>query len=174
MEHATRVGARIRARRLAAGLSAAALALRAGVTENAIRKIESGNSKEPRFSTGLRIAAALGIEANDLLEPVQSATRTPNLGIALRRIRERRSELSECGAAHVAVFGSVARGEAEASDIDIVIEPQPDKPLTLFDLSAMQQKLERILGVRVDVVTPATLRRSRAGRAALQESVRAF
>lgn len=176
VEHATGVGARIRACRLARGLSASALGVRAGVTENAIRKIESGDSKEPRFSTGLRIAAALGVDANDLLEQTAAVSRQgPELATVLRRLRQRRDELRGYGIAHAAVFGSVARGEAtQSSDVDILIEPAPDERLTLIDISTVQSMLEEALEADVDVVTAQMLRRSETGRAAEQESVRAF
>lgn len=174
MEHAT-VGARIKACRLAKGVSAVALAARAGVTENAIRKIESGDSKEPRFSTGVRIAAALGIDPAELVAFRNAPASAPNLGAALRRIRECRNTLSELGIAHVSVFGSVARGdETTSSDVDVIVEPSPKRKVTLFDLVSVQHVLERALGSRVDVVTAATLRQSRAGRAAQDEAVRAF
>lgn len=176
MEHAIGVGARIRACRLAKGLSASALAVRAGVTENAIRKIESGDSKEPRFSTGLRIAAALGVDANDLLQQTAAfSAKGPELANVIHRLRQRRDELSGYGIAHVAVFGSVARGEAtHSSDIDILIEPAPNEHLTLIDLSAVRRILEDALGASVDVVTTQMLRHSETGRIAEQESVRAF
>ena len=56
------------------------------------------------------------------------------------------------GLATVALFGSLARGEGTpASDIDLLVEF--DKPITLFDLVALEQRLETLLGVRkVDVV----------------------
>jgi predicted nucleotidyltransferase/DNA-binding Xre family transcriptional regulator len=174
MEHATRVGARIRACRLARGLSASALAVRAGVTENAIRKIESGDSKEPRFSTGVRIATALGVDPSDLVDVKRAPAGTqPDLASALRAIRKHQQGLRDLGVAHLAIFGSVARGEANASsDIDLIIEPAPNARFTLLDLAACKHQLERLLGNRVDVVTRRTLRQSHAGRAAEEEAVR--
>ena len=52
----------------------------------------------------------------------------------------------------LALFGSLARDEATAaSDVDLLVEF--DRPITLFDLVAVQQRLETLLGVaRVDVV----------------------
>lgn len=175
MEHATRIGARIRACRLAKGVSASVLAARVGVTENAIRKIESGDSKEPRFSTGVRIAAALGVSPGDLLvqEPCSGSYAT--LEPVLQQIRACRAKLTKVGVAHAAVFGSVARGGATASsDVDVIVEPAPNQRFTLFDLAASQDILEDALGVRVDVVTPSALAQSRRGRAAWREAVRAF
>lgn len=176
MEHATGVGARIRACRLARGLSASTLAVRAGVTENAIRKIESGDSKEPRFSTGVRIAAALGVEPKELVPQTRvERLGAPELGAVLQHIRAQRAQLSKRGIKHIAVFGSVARGEATPnSDVDVIIEPSPSRRFTLLDLAAAQELLENLLGRKVDAVTLTTLRRSSFGRKSEKEAVRAF
>ena len=54
------------------------------------------------------------------------------------------------------VFGSVLRGEdVEDSDLDILIDPTPET--TLFDIGAICYKLEKLLGVPVDVLTPNAL-----------------
>ena len=54
------------------------------------------------------------------------------------------------------VFGSVARGlDTVDSDLDIFVDTTPET--TLFDLGAMRYKLRRLLGVQVDVLTPAAL-----------------
>jgi len=56
------------------------------------------------------------------------------------------------GVTSLALFGSVARDEAVPdSDVDVLVEF--GRPITLFDLVATQQHLERCLGVRrVDLV----------------------
>ena len=49
-----------------------------------------------------------------------------------------------------------ARGEASAdSDLDLPVEFQGEK--TLLDLVALKNRLERILGIKVDVVTYQSL-----------------
>jgi predicted nucleotidyltransferase len=61
------------------------------------------------------------------------------------------------GARNVRVFGSVARGEADAqSDIDFLVELEPGR--TLFDLGRLQYDLEQLLRCRVDVVTERGLK----------------
>lgn len=51
------------------------------------------------------------------------------------------------------VFGSVLRGQdTDSSDLDILIDPTPET--TLFDISAIRVELRKLLGVRVDVLTP--------------------
>ncbi|WP_415162473.1 nucleotidyltransferase family protein [Ottowia sp.] len=60
------------------------------------------------------------------------------------------------------VFGSVLRGEdVEDSDLDILIDPTPET--TLFDIGAICYKLEKLLGVPVDVLTPDGLTQHHKG-----------
>jgi len=71
----------------------------------------------------------------------------------LRKLRAERQILRErYGIETLALFGSVARDEAgPESDVDVLVEF--GRPITLFDLVAVQQHLERCLGVRrVDLV----------------------
>lgn len=54
------------------------------------------------------------------------------------------------------VFGSVAAGlDGNQSDLDILVEPAPG--MTLFDLGAIRHELKQLLGVPIDVLTPASL-----------------
>jgi predicted nucleotidyltransferase len=71
----------------------------------------------------------------------------------LRKLRAERDNLRErFGVESLALFGSVARDEAGPdSDVDVLVDF--NRPITLFDLVAVQQHLERCLGVRrVDLV----------------------
>ncbi|MFN4071513.1 MAG: type VII toxin-antitoxin system MntA family adenylyltransferase antitoxin [Thermus caldifontis] len=57
------------------------------------------------------------------------------------------------------VFGSFARGEADAeSDLDLLVEFQPGKVPGL-DFLALENELSRLLGRRVDLHTPRSLSR---------------
>lgn len=57
----------------------------------------------------------------------------------------------------LALFGSVARDEATAeSDIDLLVEF--DRPVGLFELFALQNELEALLGRPVDVGTVQSLK----------------
>ncbi len=73
-----------------------------------------------------------------------------------------RAAVSRRRASNPRVFGSVLHGEdRDESDIDILVDALPRA--TLFDLGGLQMDLQDILGVRVDLVTPAELpRRIRA------------
>lgn len=73
------------------------------------------------------------------------------------------------GARNPRVFGSVARGEADArSDVDLLVEMEPGR--SLFDLGGLQYELERLLGRPVDVVTVRGLK-SRIRDQVLREAV---
>jgi uncharacterized protein len=71
----------------------------------------------------------------------------------VQKLQAERSHLREkYGVASLALFGSLARDEAGPdSDVDLLVEFA--RPITLFDLVAVQQYLERCLDVpRVDLV----------------------
>jgi uncharacterized protein len=55
------------------------------------------------------------------------------------------------------LFGSVARNEATPqSDVDLLVEF--DQPIGLFEFIGLQQKLESILGCKVDLGTKRSLK----------------
>lgn len=54
------------------------------------------------------------------------------------------------------VFGSVLHGQdIDGSDLDLLVDPTPET--TLMDVATIQVKLQRLLGVPVDVLTPRAL-----------------
>lgn len=54
------------------------------------------------------------------------------------------------------VFGSVLHGtDSDTSDLDILVDALPGA--TLFDLGGLQADLEDLLGIHVDLLTPADL-----------------
>ncbi len=76
---------------------------------------------------------------------------------------------SKYGAYNVRVFGSVARGEADAqSDIDLLVDMEAGR--SLLDLSGLLIDLEDLLGCNVDVVTEKGLR-DRIRERVLREAV---
>jgi predicted nucleotidyltransferase len=75
--------------------------------------------------------------------------------IDLGRLRVRRGEILDYAASHgaqnVRVFGSAARGGADAtSDVDLLVEMEPGR--SLLDLVGPWQDLEDLLGTHVDVL----------------------
>jgi uncharacterized protein len=82
------------------------------------------------------------------------------MGIA-EILKEKRDEIlriaARHGASNVRVFGSVARGEADAqSDIDLLVELERGR--SLLDHAALMLDLESLLGRRVDVATERGLK----------------
>lgn len=60
------------------------------------------------------------------------------------------------GMANPRVFGSVLRGEdGEDSDLDILVDPTPRA--SLLDMAGLQIEIEQLVGVKVDLRTPAEL-----------------
>lgn len=79
----------------------------------------------------------------------------------IQALRERREEILQIAAKHgartVRIFGSVARGEADAaSDLDLLVEMEPGR--SLLDLGGLLMELQDLLDARVDVVTEKGLR----------------
>jgi predicted nucleotidyltransferase len=74
-------------------------------------------------------------------------------------LKGHRAELAALGAAHLSLFGSVARDEALAdSDVDIVVDTLDGQPLGLFRLARIADRLEVLLARNVDVISRRGLR----------------
>jgi uncharacterized protein len=76
-------------------------------------------------------------------------------------VEAKRNEINEVVRRHkgrsIAVFGSVARGDDwPDSDIDFLVEFEQGS--SLFDLMAVEEELEALLGVPVDVVSAGGLK----------------
>jgi predicted nucleotidyltransferase len=75
----------------------------------------------------------------------------------LKILHDHQAELEVRGIRNLALFGSVARDEAKPeSDVDILVEF--DRPVGLFGLVELQDYLENILGCKVDLGTPDSLK----------------
>jgi predicted nucleotidyltransferase len=69
------------------------------------------------------------------------------------------AELRRRGVCHAAVFGSVARGEAGShSDIDVLVDLDPQKPIGLFEYARIKLYIAELLGDSADVVNRKTLK----------------
>jgi predicted nucleotidyltransferase len=67
-------------------------------------------------------------------------------------LRSHEQELRHRGVLHAALFGSVARNEAKPrSDIDILIETDPEAPMGVFEYVGIIQYLADLFPNRVDV-----------------------
>jgi predicted nucleotidyltransferase len=91
----------------------------------------------------------------------------------LESLHRRRSELltlaAQYGVRAIRVFGSVARGDADAqSDVDFLVEFEPGR--SLFDQADLLIAFEDFLGMSVDVATETALR-PRVRERVLREAV---
>ncbi|MBU4335662.1 MAG: helix-turn-helix domain-containing protein [Actinobacteria bacterium] len=143
----------IRTTREGAGLSQGALAARAGTSQPAVSRYESGASS-PSVETLDRLLAAMGSRLTLAAETSARHldVRTQRMAkLRLNRDRIRRVARRN-GASNVRVFGSVARGEDRPeSDIDLLVDLDV-RTRGLFPVAALQDELSTLLGERVDVV----------------------
>jgi predicted nucleotidyltransferase len=74
-------------------------------------------------------------------------------------LRAHQPELRRRGVRHAALFGSIARGEGKrTSDVDILIELDPQAPVGLFEYVGITQYLADLFRVRVDVANQSSLK----------------
>ncbi len=73
-------------------------------------------------------------------------------------LRKHRHELKkDYGVSTIGIFGSYVRGEAAGhSDIDILVEF--DRPVGFFKFLELEERLGKLLGVKVDLVTKSALK----------------
>ena len=133
-------GSELRARRLEARMSQRALAGASGIPQPNIAAYETGRRRPSAES----------------LRRLNSALNTPTLD----RLRAMRNQLTAAansrGLTDLRVFGSVARGDANSSsDVDLLVHPGAQA--SLFDLAAFMDDAERMLGVKVDVVSDQSI-----------------
>jgi predicted nucleotidyltransferase/DNA-binding XRE family transcriptional regulator len=150
----------LRGARSAAAMSQAELARRAGTSQSALARYETGATL-PTLPSLERILAACGRRLDVRAEPTTDRRRRAlsvrgQLGPRARTLRKHRSHLldvaRERGVRRVRVFGSLARGEdAPTSDIDLLVDLDTDR--TLLDLIGFRSEAEEILGTPVDVAT---------------------
>jgi predicted nucleotidyltransferase/DNA-binding XRE family transcriptional regulator len=159
------IAALIRRARTGAGFSQAELAARAGTSQPALARYETGVTL-PTLPTLERLLSACGsrLQISAARADTASAPATSLRGRlgpqaqALRRHRRRVLEAARArGVRRVRVFGSIARGEATStSDIDLLVDLDPGR--TLLDLAAFRREAEEIIGTSVDVATPDMLK----------------
>lgn len=76
----------------------------------------------------------------------------------LEKIRLAAPELKRLGFEKLYLFGSVARGEADTRDVDLLYEAA-GQPIGYFTIVEVTEKLESILGRPVDLVERHRLHR---------------
>ena len=82
---------------------------------------------------------------------------------ALNLLRRHRDKLAKLGVAHLSLYGSVARDQAnEQSDVDVIVDTSDGRAPGLFRLARISDELERILGRPVDVISRRGLDHTKA------------
>ena len=142
---------RIKEARIAAGLSVAELARRAGIASSNLSAIEGGT----------RQASAV------MEQRILDATGRPS-----GKLRSQRGQvltlIAQMGGVNPQVFGSVARGEdTVGSDLDILAGVAPGR---IWDFITLPRLLTDLLGVPVDVIDAGGLR-GETGNQILAEAV---
>lgn len=93
---------------------------------------------------------------------------------AIAILRQSEPALRERGVLHAALFGSVARGENHSgSDVDIMIEIDPDARITVFDYVELKEYIANLFDEPVDAVNRDGLK-SYVAPAATADAVYAF
>lgn len=145
----------IREARGLAGLSQVGLARRAGTSQSAVARYETG-AAQPSLPTLERLLAACGARL-ELRLAVEERRSAVNASVVRKHRRELLDLARRYGARNLRVFGSTARGEAGPdSDVDLLIDLEPGR--TLLDLIGLRREAAELLGVDVDVATLDMLR----------------
>lgn len=135
------LGEQLRRARSAVGMTQTELARRSGVAQSNIAAYENGR-RHP---------------SEDMLARLIGATRQRPSELVNRH----RTAIRQIGAAHkgreLRLFGSVAEGtDTVDSDLDVLVTFDPDA--SLFDVAALGEELEELLGVRVDILSAGGLK----------------
>lgn len=159
----------IRNLRINEGLTQGELARRAGTSQSAVARYETGASS-PSVNTLERMVRAAGAELNLSTKPAPPSDLSGDLATKLRRHRiEILRRAREAGAANVRIFGSVARGDNHRqSDVDLLVDF--DVSNGLLPIVTLSQQIESLIGTRVDVA-PYQLLKPAIARNALRDSV---
>jgi predicted nucleotidyltransferase len=92
----------------------------------------------------------------------------------IAKLREHEPELKAAGIVRLSLFGSVARGEANArSDVDLMAEFDATREFSLLDRVYRENRLADILGVPVDLAPTKSLK-DPVREQATREAVLAF
>lgn len=103
-----------------------------------------------------------------------STTATDLAGQVIATLQAHEAELRHAGIRCLSLFGSVARGDAEAeSDVDLLAELDPEARIGLFGLSALERRLAELVGRPVDLL-PEPVEKLRLRANIERDRIRAF
>jgi predicted nucleotidyltransferase len=78
---------------------------------------------------------------------------------AIRMLKRHEGEIRARGVTRLALFGSLARGEAGPdSDVDVVVDIEPGRKFSIIDHGSLRVLLCDIVGRETDVVVRSRLR----------------
>jgi hypothetical protein len=162
-------GALIKGLRQKGGLTQEELARRAGTSQSAVARYETGSSS-PSVNTLERLVRAAGAELHVSTKQAPAADLSGELATKLRR---RRLEIlrfaREAGASNVRIFGSAARGDNHLeSDIDLLVDF--DTSFGLLPIVTLSQQIKALIDTPVDVA-PVSLLKADIAKNALREAV---
>ena len=105
-------------------------------------------------------------------EKKNMAKKILNLEAIKKILKAHKEELKEkYGVKEIGIFGSYVRGEQKrVSDIDILIDFEPNAKISLLDFVEIEIYLSNLLGVKVDLVEKSVLK-PRIGKCILKEVV---
>ncbi len=113
--------------------------------------------KEIAARKGASVQDVIGGLVDDFI--ARESRARPSLAEAVNRLRGAKARLRAHGVAHVDLFGSIVRGEADSgSDIDLVVEFKQRRGMSLSKFASLRAKLEDILGYQVDLAESRSLR----------------
>lgn len=95
----------------------------------------------------------------DFDDTIRSMTGTISLGDAVVNGADLAELCRKYRVRELSVFGSAARGEmGPASDVDLLVEFQPEAKVDLFEYSGLMLDLSRLVGRKVDLVSKKGLK----------------
>jgi hypothetical protein len=134
-------------------------------TKRLWRVIETPGRRKSKAAAGMARMAFISGSTSTICTPGFTAGRQWHenftLGVRLMRrdhvvtlLKQHEPEFRDAGVGALFLFGSVARDEAaDTSDIDVFFDLERPQGFTLFDLVALQERMQEILGAKVDLMT---------------------
>lgn len=90
----------------------------------------------------------------------------------IARLRRHEDELRTAGIARLAIFGSVARGDATPdSDVDLLIRLAKDRKFSLLTMVSLENRMADIVGATVELAREDLLREPVRVRAEIEAVV---
>ena len=138
------------------------------------QKVKSGlysNASEV-MREGLRLL--IDREGSPIVEP-QGFEERPRKADVITELHRLENELRRRGVDSISLFGSLATDNATAeSDIDLLVDIQPDLYFSLVDLASLQLFLEDSFNRPVDVFVREAIQGRIGGQAVLDQAERIF